>query len=202
MSDDNIHYPFSWPTKGQKAFVEAHPGSSAFIAQDTKERLWRMVKGYHLAADILVEKAEDQEVLARNLIYPIVFNYRHSIELALKWLIAEHGKIIDVNEIFNTHNIGEIWPHCRRLTLKFNKGADITSLDALEKLILEFSEMDASSFSFRYAKTNKGVEIRIKSNAITLSELKEAVSGIHTMLECIESQIDDALENLNELEEY
>lgn len=48
-----------------------------------------MIDGYKMAADCLVDDADDSERKRNRLIYPIVFCYRHFLELSLKHVIAD-----------------------------------------------------------------------------------------------------------------
>ena len=68
-----------WPQTGDRLFA---PSRTATLAHTPDERLYRLTRGYKRAADVLVENTLCARGDQRNLIYPIVFCYRHYIELA------------------------------------------------------------------------------------------------------------------------
>jgi hypothetical protein len=83
-----LHKEFKWPKAGDTPFsASEHPQRNAYINRFGHGRLLHMMTGYKLAADILVEKAQTSQHSDRDvLVYPILFNYRHFIELSLKYL--------------------------------------------------------------------------------------------------------------------
>jgi hypothetical protein len=189
IDGDEDDLDMRWPTAGDRAFVPAPPAFGAWTADDVKERLWRMIRGYRRAADLLVTQAESDASLRRDLVYPIVFSYRHSLELALKQVLEEHGPGVGKAPEFRKHQLGEIWPRCREVIEHFNPGADPAPLEVLALLVDEFSQIDPGSFSFRYASDTKGKALDLKVSCIDLSELRAVMAGIHNFLECVDLQI-------------
>jgi len=183
-----------WPTPGDTAFLPAHALNGAWTAGDVKERLWRMIRGYRHAADLLVAAAEREPYVRPNLIYPIVFSYRHSLELALKQILEEHGPSAGKSPEFRTHELDKIWPRCREVIEHFNPGADPALLDVVAMLVGEFAQVDPGSFSFRYASDTKGNRLDLLVNSINLSEMRDVMAGVHNFLECVDLQI-TAFEN-------
>ena len=49
-----------------------------------------MAEGYKRAADLLIERAKESTQLRNMLVYPIVFCYRHYLELTLKAMLATY----------------------------------------------------------------------------------------------------------------
>src|SRR5258708_33396501 len=82
---------FPWPSVSDKAFVETLPFRGAWVANRADERLFRMIEGFREAGDLLVSESEGQPRRAQNLIYPVIFSYRQSLELRLKYLLVEFG---------------------------------------------------------------------------------------------------------------
>jgi hypothetical protein len=177
---------------GDRVFVAAPWRYGAYPADDVRERLWRMIRGYREAADFLVEETEGEAYKRSNLIYPIIFAYRHSLELALKQLLEDHGRALGQPPEFRSHDISTIWPRCRSIIEHYNPGADPAPLEVLASLVQEFSEVDPGSFAFRYASDRQGKRLDLKIGCIDLSELRAVMAGIHNFLECVDSQIDDA----------
>ena len=166
-----------------------HPLYGATAAEDMRERLWRMVKGYREAADLLVEEAEDEPYRRSNLIYPIVFCYRHSLELGFKQLLEEHGQAVGGAPEHRDHKLGSIWPRCRKVIEYYNPHADAEPLDVIQTVVGEMSDVDRDSYSFRYASDTKGQRVELKIESIDLLQLRAAMAGIHNLLECVDLQI-------------
>ncbi|MGI3778658.1 MAG: hypothetical protein ACRYGC_15320 [Janthinobacterium lividum] len=180
-----------WPSLGDRAFVKSPPCYGASIAEDGGERLWRMIRGYQRAADLLVAKTEAEPWEGRDLIYPIVFSYRHSLELALKQLVENHGDLIGQPANRRSHHLDVIWPMCRLLMEHFNPKSDPEPLDVLEDLVKDFSEIDPSSVLFRYASDQKGALLESGLGHIDLAALRHVMAGVHNLLECVDAQISE-----------
>ena len=194
VKEENDDLDMRWPTASDRAFVSAPPAYGAWTAEDGRERLWRMIRGYRDAADFLVTKTESEPHVRANLIYPIVFSYRHALELALKQLLEDYGHWAGHAPDFRQHRLEFLWPKCREVIEQFNPGADPAPLDALAKLVGEFSDVDPGSFAFRYASDTAGRRIDIKISCIDLLELRNAMAGVHNFLECVGIQIHEASE--------
>ena len=104
------------------------------------------------------------------LIYPLFFNYRHSIETYLKALFFNHGNHTDEEkQIFlkKGHNLQSLWSNLRP-TLNAGKkhvGSSV-NLIAIEDYIKEINQFDPDSMVMRYPvskdlKNNKGRQYRI-----------------------------------------
>lgn len=194
LSDSDIEG--RWPLLGDKAFVSAPPCYGASTAEDGQERLWRMVKGYRNAADLLVKETEIAPWERRNLIYPIMFAYRHSLELAIKQLLENHGSSAEQLPDFQSHKLDDTWPRCRCVIEHYNTGVDLAPLNVLSNLVKDFSEIDPNSIFFRYASDRNGILLDSKLGCIDLVTLRYVMAGIHNFFECVDLQIDDAREKL------
>ena len=104
------------------------------------------------------------------LIYPLFFNYRHSIEAYLKALYFNHGNHTDEEKqkfLKKGHNLQSLWNHLQP-TLNAGKkhvGSSV-NLIAIEDYIKEINQFDPDSMVMRYPvskdlKNNKGRQYRI-----------------------------------------
>jgi hypothetical protein len=189
MTSDDDDLDMRWPTARDKLFVQAPPAYGAWTAEDVRERLWRMIHGYRHIADLAVDESENTPHLRHNLIYPIVFAYRHSLELALKQLLEDYGHFAEQEPEFREHSLAKIWPRCRELIEHFNPGTDPAPLEILEQLVDEFTQVDPGSYFFRYASDTRGKMLDLKISCIDLLELRKVMAGIHNFLECVDMQI-------------
>ena len=183
-----------WPSLNDEIFVNSPPCYGASTAEDGQERLWRLVRGYRKAGEFLVRETEIAPWERRDLIYPIVFNYRHSIELAFKQLIENHGISAGQEANFKSHELDVLWPKCRLIIEHYNPGADPEPLEILARLVRDFSEIDPKSVLFRYASDRNGMLLESKLGYIDLVNLRIVMAGIHNFLECVDWHISNFCE--------
>lgn len=103
-----------------------------------------LARSYKRAGDALVEKALSDADLSYKWAYPVLFLYRHTIELNLKLI---------VRPIKPNHKMPELVEQfCSVVGNKLGLSVPQWATNRL----LEFSEVDPESQAFRYAKDRKG----------------------------------------------
>jgi hypothetical protein len=121
-------------------------------------------EGYKTAARELstdYEKRDTRE--SSTLIFPIIFLYRHYIELTLKDLIKEIDSKLNFqrnDKILDKHTLLPLWKEAINQYEKYileNNVLVFTSPIKEERSIVEqFDKIDSGSFSFRYPTDKKG----------------------------------------------
>lgn len=122
-------------------------GYRAFYGDDLS---WeRYTDSYKNVADRLVEWYVE-EYRVDSLVYPIMFLYRHHLELQLKSLLRNlysfHGHQWNLQK---THDLVKLWHEVRPLMEEICL-QDTEDNDHIEARIKEFSQIDPDSESFRY----------------------------------------------------
>jgi hypothetical protein len=177
-----------WPSISDKAFVEARPFRGAWVANRADERLFRMIKGFHEAGDLLVSESEDDPRRAQNLIYPAIFAYRQALELRLKYLLVEFGPSAGQAPEFRTHDLKTLWSKCKRVVAFFESNLQPTDEEAFrvaEALIAEFDAVDPGSDAFRFAHDTKGRAVKLALSEVDLANLRKVMANLHNFLECV-----------------
>jgi hypothetical protein len=83
--EDILQQEFRWPNVGDQLFKPSNVWmGDAMLAGHASTRLALMTAGYKHAGDALVERALELRAERDFLVYPIIFCYRHYLELALK----------------------------------------------------------------------------------------------------------------------
>jgi hypothetical protein len=127
------------------------------------EKMDSYAEAYHLAARRLFEKSSNAE-LRDEYVCPVVFLYRHSLEILLKEILINGQKILQLEaKPFQTeeqilkigHNLSSLWKELKKLHEQIDWTWE-TDLDAQGEIIEEFDELDSNSFSFRYPVTKDG----------------------------------------------
>jgi hypothetical protein len=124
-------------------------------------------EGYRRGAQILVQAVGETERDQDFLVYPIVFLYRHYIELVLKEIIrrapylVERELTADEKKHLEGHRLDLLWNDFKPLSSAITKVAGWSDLPAddihgIDDYISQISEIDPNSYSLRYAHSKKG----------------------------------------------
>ena len=162
-----------WREVTEKELLESKPfshfgweGNGAFSFATISDGYWEAAKIILREMDSNIHKIE----IIDTLIYPLFFNYRHSIEAYLKALYFNHGNHTDEEKqkfLKKGHNLQSIWNHLQP-TLNAGKkhvGSSV-NLIAIKDYIKEINQFDPDSMVMRYPvskdlKNNKGRQYRI-----------------------------------------
>ena len=68
-----------------------------------------MTDGYKTAADLMVAAAGQDRLTRDTLVFPIIFNYRHFLEISLKYLLATYGPNVDIESNWRSHDLATLW---------------------------------------------------------------------------------------------
>ena len=145
-----------WPKPGP-ALLGPHGDwwNNAVLNRMTGEEWWVYAEGYARGAEILVRHVVDGNRDLDFLVYPIVFLYRHHLELALKDLIRGAGDLLGKRcKPPNTHELDVLWKRAKTLLKEVWPKGDEETLTAVEQRITELAGVDKNSISFRYPKNN------------------------------------------------
>lgn len=120
------------------------------------QSLFLIIVGYREASRVLIlellQNHESSLVKVDSRIYPIVFVFRHYLEIIMKDTLRYQRLLrreINDDEVGFTklHSLLEIW---RELTPYIKYFCELTSLQMIENLLDEFDHFDKGSYSFRY----------------------------------------------------
>jgi hypothetical protein len=156
-------------------------------------------RGAKQLAEGVCEKGSNQDFL----VFPIVFLYRHHVELALKRLLeliadlAEEDLDHKCQKDLERHNIEQLWADFKRFLrtdkIKSLCGLTLPSMDieGVDSYIQQVSVIDPDAQAFRYARNKKGEA----SLPETLTNINIAVFADHmerlcSLLDGIDSYLD------------
>jgi hypothetical protein len=186
---------FAWPETGDKLFVE--PGrvpDEGILTPHGWTRLVLMADGYREAADKLVTAVAADTVLQSTVVYPIIFLYRHFLELELKYVLATYGSHFDKEADWKSHCLRELWQKVRRVIEEVGGGADDGANDAVEACILEMAEADPMSSSFRYPFEKDGKPMVLAFEAVDLENLRQTMTKISNFFSGLDGLLDKMTE--------
>ncbi len=170
-------------------------------------------ESYHLSAKKLAE-----DMLSRRFSvyepYPMIFLYRHSIELHLKNIlfssaILANYKDIDglTDRIDKTHNLSFLLDKVRDILFRlFPENIWLKSFldDKLTPIVKEYMDIDSGSFSFRYPTNSQGqcstkpnICINVESMYKNLEPILEGLDAIDMGIEIETYQASEICEVLD-----
>lgn len=183
---------YRWPRAGDHPFVASgYWRYDATVNKDARARTTLMTMGYRKASELLTKAAIDDPDERDTLIYPIVFNYRHFIELSLKQLLQAYGPEVDVDPIWNTHDLVPLWRAFRQMISRYGI-EDVDGTDSsVEVVVLAFAEADPGSFAYRYAMDRHGEALPADRGPLGLGNLLEVMEGVAGYFDGCDGYLDD-----------
>jgi len=170
---------FRWPQPGDDPFnIDDDGGNHATIADNDFSRFVLMSEGYQHSANTLVETALENPAQMDVLIYPILFLYRHALELNLKYIINIYGRHVGVDPIWNSHDFRVLWPRFLAVLDGFGTDDPDKADDIVGGVIAQFGNVDPNSFSNRYPHDTRGNPIPLVRDRMNLETLKDVMDGV------------------------
>jgi hypothetical protein len=177
---------------GGPLFKEAGALVPTLEVYDAGLRRGAQAVGYREAAETLIEMIIGKQYpTSRALLHPLLFLYRHSVELRLKRLIEDYG----TSGPSTRHELRILWPACKEIIARYTTG---TEIDKAGKLIEELRDVDDSSQTFRYATTKQGAPIEIPFDVVDLVNLRKQMNDLDTFFFGLEAEMAEALRNVGQ----
>ena len=152
---------YRWPKKGDRLLLESRDWNRGveFPQGDSCTRHGYIWNGYMSAATALIAICEDDPPKQQILVYPILFSYRHAMELAMKWIIVMYGHhgSADVGTIEH-HDLWKLWKICRGIITE--AGGDHEAIPVVEQVIKDFHDLDKTALAFRYSQRRFKSEVQ------------------------------------------
>ena len=184
--DELLEEEFYWPKVGDELFPQGSSPLSAYIPKNPDVRGYHLTAGYRIAADILVDQTEEEVWLRDKLVFPILFCYRHFIELTLKDLLQSYGKLADIEPNAANHDLDQLWRNFRTLIDRMGDvDADDGSTPIVEGWVKEFKKIDPLSQAFRYPTGKKGAPFNAVQESIDLVNLQIIMVKMDTYFGCV-----------------
>ena len=190
LLDKVIKSKYRWPKKGDRLLPEAKNwGRGVTFPNDEISRHVFIWDGYMKAGAALVQACEECSDERHFLIYPILFNYRHAIELAIKWIIIQYGRYSTV-QIGNIehHNLWKLWQICKQIIIEV--GSESEAISVVEGVIKEFHDLDKSAQAFRYPSNKEGVPFVLLYRMIDLQNIRDVMEGVSHFFDGVDGQLD------------
>ncbi len=169
-------------------------------------------KGYWNAAQTITEKLLSDGHFPDYSCYPVIFNYRHAIELYMKGIIYDtvlistfENKENLIETLIKSHKLLMIFEKLKRILIGLfpDDSSLIAAIDEIAIIVKEIEEIDNDSFSFRYPIDNSGRNIfsgplimNINAIRFACDTTLEKLDSISFMIEHIRSDISEIISEI------
>lgn len=194
MAKDKSHHIKDWepPKLTKLSLTELPEGTYPAAEIYTGADYWyRYALAYKEAADRFVALIIEEDTYALNMFGPpMMFLYRHSIELHLKSLLLAAGQLLDDPQtVPREHYLWKLWVRVRKLILKVADSKEDEWVRRANQIIKQFDDIDPTSFAFRYPTTPKGTPTLNGDVLVDPSVVLQVMSELHLLLDGASNQI-------------
>lgn len=154
---------------------------------------WAYSEGYRQAAELLIAHVDATGSDQDTLVYPIVFLYRHHVELMLKRIISTALDLVERPELYkqktDNHNLNTLWPMARSLVMEIEKTFPRDNYATLDAVVKAFIDADERATAFRYAQSRTGEPSLTGMQYINTRYFGEMMRKASYELDCMDSHL-------------
>jgi hypothetical protein len=154
------------------------------------------IKGYLTAAHSLAEQAMEDRGDRDSLICPILSLYRLHVEIALRELQSQIGRLTGGPGPTSGQRLASTWALVRPVLAALE--APPRDLDRVEKLIAELERNEPRSLAFRILEKSDGSNPAEGSCWLNIEHLKDTMTKLSDFLEASSNVLDAELERRRE----
>jgi hypothetical protein len=188
---------YLWPANGDRLFRTAYNWEKS--VNFSNHRISRHIdiwNGYMRSGDILVEECSRNPTDGYDFIYPILYCYRHGLELAMKWVVDMYGRLVGVYSAdYLDHDLRKLWAVCKKVLLEVGSYDDSEALRAVQQIVNEFHEWDKLSMAFRYSCDKHGFTLKLPDYPIDLNNIKNVMQAVGHFFLAADAQLDATSSN-------
>lgn len=135
--------------------------------------------GYFIAGRKVAAAAAAQQLQIDLFVYPLVFLYRHAIELALKHLVTVLPPLYGEEVTYQaTHKLLDNWTVVRGYLERSAEFGRAASIPAFEAILRDFVDLDPKGEAFRFPEERAGVPFLQSTTHINVEVFSRAMQFI------------------------
>ena len=171
------------------ALPNGHAGAAAI---PSGSKYWyTYALAYKDAADSLASLVDVPEGPLSRLAVPMMFLYRHHVELHLKSLLSDAGELLDdPQSIPPAHYLLTLWKRVRALLLKISSNSDGAWFVRADGIVEALDAIDPGSFAFRYPVDKPGAPSIAGGLEVDPTNVRVVIDELHTLLDGASALID------------
>lgn len=204
--DEGLNGGLEWPRKGDRLFASgSRTRLNAFLGQ-THRRKHAYISDYRRAAEVLFAHVDETERDQDTLLFPLVFVWRHHLEIQLKniielgrYVLGEAGGF----KLTGTHDVKKLWEEARRIILAYphSPPPEPEHIEAMNAMTDDLADLDEKSDGFRYPKDSRGnPTLAGAPHLIGLENAHRRFTRAAGLLECIAAELSRVSEYMAEQE--
>lgn len=188
---DVLTMEYRWPEKGDRLLVSSDEWqTAASFAPDQISREAFIWDGYMTAGAALIDEAQHRPHDRDMLLYPILFNYRHGLEAAMKWTIERYGRIAHVELDVLDHDLWSLWKKCKAILSAVSTSDDDEPLEVVEQVVQDFHGLDKRAVALRYSKNKNGRVILLPDKPIDLENVQRVMEAVDNFFKGADGLLD------------
>lgn len=189
-----------WPNKDDDLLELGDDWTNNATLNYSSDELNIYSEGYKQAGDILSERLQKNRTGLDFLVYPLIFLYRHHIELELKIIVKEGSYLLDGERIMrNHHKLNNLWDDAKKIIEKIWPDGEKDELNAVEKTVLQLSDLDPGSFAFRYDRDKDGNKPNPDLKHIDIKKFSEVINNISAFFDGVGTAISVYIEHQEDM---
>jgi hypothetical protein len=189
-----------WPKPGSSILAVRRNGHGCACLRWAQGQWYGYEEGYRRAAHVLYEHIAATSTGMDTLVFPLIYLWRHAIELQLKKVIANGRRLRDVvPHIPKTHDLVRLWKLAQTEITALDE-AVIPETEVVDHVLDELQQLDPEATGFRHPEDNKGQpNLTSPPSLLDLDNVQEILTDVHTFLECANAEISQRLEWMHEM---
>lgn len=123
------------------------------------QTLWNYASNYFYAAErLFVDLSRNKYLHTEKIIFPLIYNVRHGVELYIKSLLYEVPKIRKAQAIRRPgHNIKSMWNVLKAILQRTDRRFNHKDIAIIDQYISELSSIDPNGEVFRYPENRENM---------------------------------------------
>jgi len=184
-----------------KTFNSSNPEYNACVGNNGGVSIRTYASGYKESVKILLKNVFKNSACLDILVYPIVYNARHYIELSLKSTIEYldvFNKILDsrycAERNLKTHSLKDLMVNVKKLSAVEPRYKEV--VECVEEYVSDYYEIDDSAETFRFPLFHNGKKkhledqgcINLEDFADQFSKMSEQLDLLDTINDCLNEE--------------
>jgi hypothetical protein len=141
-------------------------------------------------AELLADGVVSGRAAPESVGMPMLYCYRHWIELSLKGLLVDAGYVCNEDEQIHAHHrLLTLWTQLRVRVERMSRRGDEASLDRVSAIVAEIDAMDPRSDAFRYPVNVRGNAMLSGARAVDLAQVARVMRELGAILDGLEAML-------------
>jgi hypothetical protein len=159
--------------------------------------LYDYAHGYFDATRILLKSVGKTGSINDLLVYPVCLNFRHAVELFIKYLISDLAKLTRSKAKFRTtHSLQANWSTAMNLIRQTKLDVDSDEIKLITEVVTDIMEVDPNGNIFRYPESIKGDQHLKDWAIVNLAVVGDIFALIFKVVEDWHFKIEDRIEDV------